>query len=260
MLITPDFVVINMPKTGSTFLRTVLTDIYRRSRPAAEFRELMLPHLEQPKRGRDQHGSVRQIPPEHASKLVVSIARNPADKVISAYEFRFWEERPPLGMRVAREMFPHFPNLTFGEYLKMAERSNATRLDGDNPLGLGPQTITFMQMYFNKPVSTVDYRSPSYFLDGAYRRDMPAIRFLRFEKLRDELAAFLAEFGFTTGELAPIFDTPKLNASKRRDDPATWQMASDFVQPREQMLYRMFADHGITWNQGVPRSARDSSG
>ena len=46
MLITSDFVVINMPKTGSTFLRTVLAEIYRASRPQAEFRELMLPHLE----------------------------------------------------------------------------------------------------------------------------------------------------------------------------------------------------------------------
>ena len=248
MLITSDFVVINMPKTGSTFLRTVLTNIYRGSRPQAEFRELMLPHLEQPNRGRDQHGSVRQIPPEDATKLVVSIARNPADKMISAYEFRFWQERPPLGMRVSRQMFPHFPDLTFSEYLQMAERSNSTRLEGGNPLGLGPQTITFMQMYFNKPVSAVDCRSQSYFLEGAYRRDLPAIRFLRFERLRDDLAALLADYGFTSSELAPIFDTPKLNASKRKDDPETWRLASDFVQPREQMLYRMFADHGITWS------------
>lgn len=248
MLITSDFVVINMPKTGSTFLRTVLANIYRASRPQAEFRELLLPHLERPERAPDQHGTLRQIPREHAAKPIVSIARDPADKLISAYEFRFWQKHPPVGMRVAREMFPRFPDLTFGEYLQLAERSNATRLEGGNPLGLGPQTITFMQMYFNKPASAVAYRSRSYFVDGAYRRDMPAIRFLRFKSLRDELAALLGDHGFSTSELAPVFDTPKLNASRRRDDPETWRIAKDFVQVREQMLYRMFADHGITWS------------
>lgn len=248
MLITSDFVVINMPKTGSTFMRAVLKDIYRASRPRSELQELMLPHRERPERGSDQHGAVRQIPREHAAKPIVSIARNPVDKLISAYEFRFWQERPPLGMRIAKQMFPHFPNLTFGEYLQMAERSHATRLEGGNPLGLGPQTITFMQMYFNKPVAELDYRARSYFFDGLYRKDMPPVRFLRFEALRTDLAAFLSDHGFEESELRPVFDTPKLNASKqRKDDPETWRIATDFVQGQEQVLYRMLADHGITW-------------
>jgi len=78
MIITDDFVMLNFPKTGSSFAREALKRLYANR----NIIELMLPKITE-KRYRDrvdQHGTFRQIPLAHKNKPVLSITRNPLSR------------------------------------------------------------------------------------------------------------------------------------------------------------------------------------
>ncbi len=102
MILTDQFVLLNYPRTGSTFVREALGSIYGQSArrlqwllPAKrKFRELLLPinrttaALESGRRS--QHGCYSQIPASHRGKPVLCVTRNPLERVVSQYEHGFW--------------------------------------------------------------------------------------------------------------------------------------------------------------------------
>lgn len=80
MLVTDSFVMLNYPKTGSSFARKVIKDLYARQ-PKSWFRrrwckELILPNI-RTCGADDQHGCYSQIPPQYRNREVMSIVRNP---------------------------------------------------------------------------------------------------------------------------------------------------------------------------------------
>ena len=169
MIITDDFVVLNLPKTGSTFVRTVLRKVHQarleqrslgvrvvqglgiRRRPF--FEELMVPNIMvRNANGREhQHGTWVQIPEAHRHKPVVSVMRNPYERLISSYEFRWWVKVPPMPEDELRVHLPTFPELTLEEFLQL--RNLEMRYSRIPPIRLGIhvglQTVQFIQMFFN---------------------------------------------------------------------------------------------------------------
>jgi hypothetical protein len=91
MLIFDSFILLNYPKTGSTFARTVLKEIYDRRfrqlsmtgkvaslvgiRERPQVKELMFPNIKfrEIRQKTDQHGCYTQIPVEYRDRPVVAI-------------------------------------------------------------------------------------------------------------------------------------------------------------------------------------------
>lgn len=265
MLICKEFVVLNMPKTGSTFVRTVIMEIYRRRAERAKScgntpkgdlldeppRELILPNINVPGRPHDQHGTYRQIPEEVRNRPVLSVARNLYDKFLSTFEFRFWAEYPPLQKQVLLHHFPDFPNLSLDDYVLMNELSAQHKIPGRNLLNVGNQTIQFIRMYFKKPSETLAKLTPDYLESSdAYENDIADIIFLKQDNLNEELAQFLIRMGYTQeeAELCRTFRRVNVTPNKCSDRNTLWTTkAIHYVQHNERFLFRMLANRGITF-------------
>lgn len=253
MLICENFVVLNMPKTGSTFVRTVVKEIYRqraeRTPGAFQPEELILPNLNVPDRPLDQHGTYRQIPEYARSRVVVSVARNLYEKLRSTYEFGFWQEYPSLPREELLERFPHFPDLSIDEYVEMNVLAGRRKVPNGNRLHIGNQTIQFIRMYFRDPVSVID-RLTSQYMDGdEYEADMPEITFLRHEDLNSDLAQFLQRMGFSEQEIEFCRAHPKVNEAQRRKSVVEGippESVCQYVQEYERLLIRILSDRGLS--------------
>ncbi|MDY6952653.1 MAG: sulfotransferase family 2 domain-containing protein, partial [Thermodesulfobacteriota bacterium] len=189
MIITDDFVVLNYPKTGSSFVRKALKIAYWnrfsgtsllerlfyrlkiKRRPM--FREIFLPNIKVANSGRkDQHGTYEQIPPEFRDREVVTAVRNPYERLLSAYEHRHWVQFPPMKRENLLSIFPHFPDLSFEDFLKLNEVGKDHRIPHIIiKADIGIQTIQFIQMLFREPVTVLQSLDDEYLATGQYRRD-----------------------------------------------------------------------------------------
>jgi len=265
VLITPNFVLLNMPKTGSTFARTVLKAIHEeraeQRSTASELIELILPSPTAPGRPADQHGTYRQIPSDHAHKPIVSIARNLYGKFLSTYRFGFWAVHPPLPIDTLRSKFPHFPDLSFDEYVEMNLISGIGKVPNNERLLIGNQTIQFISMYCRNPEAVIAGLS---FDDETSLRlilsDLGNVRFLRCGKVNNDMANYLAEFGYSPAEVVFCRHHPPVNAAPASNaDPAqVWTpIALDYVRRNERLLLAVFSALGITDEFAcVPRATR----
>ena len=162
MIITKEIVFLNYPKTGSTFVRKTIKEIYNRrinkSFVKRVLRKLKFPllgyaelKLEQPEIPGyfDQHGRYYMIPEKHLNKKIVSVVRNPYDRFMSIYQFKNWQEHPGISNEQIQEHFPNFPDLSIDEFveLKKINSSNYLAKHGVNNLEIGFQTLQFIDFF-----------------------------------------------------------------------------------------------------------------
>ncbi len=254
VIITDDFVMLNFPKTGSSFAREVIRRLYRqresrlqRALTAVGWRRPAVLDLKVPKIDealdyaiRDQHGSWRQIPPAHRHKPVLSITRNPFSRYVSTYLFRWWEKHPPVSRSEIERLYPHFPDLSFAEYMAMMHTyGRQNRLRGITPPSdLGLHTIQFIQFYFREPESVLAQLDAAYLERQQYRQDMPPIHFIHQEQLSSELQEALQALGFAESELRFISTLGRINVTASTTPaPDFWAFYAD-AELREQVLQR----------------------
>jgi hypothetical protein len=249
MLITPHFLVINLPKSGSSFVRSVIKAIFARqgvtvSRPhwipawywaqgwlpwrrGGMARELILPNVRMPGRPRDQHGTTAQIPPAYRDRAIVSVMRDPFGKAVSEYRFRWWVRYPPLSPAALRRDFPAFPNLLFDDFLRLSDTIAAQKLAAMGIAGvhaepIGNLTTEFVQFFFHDPSAVLRRLSDEYVAGGAFRSDMVAVEFLRQEALAEDLAAYLARAGFDADEVELARTHAPVNVTDGTAHDVTW--------------------------------------
>jgi len=279
MIITDDFVVLNNPKTGSSFVRAVLREIHRSrlrrrslitrvghkfgfGRPPS-FQELFLPNIKtrlpHPK---DQHGTYTQIPAEHRHKAIVSVVRNPYDRLLSTYQFGWWARYPPAPENVIRNEFPHFPRLTLDEYvrlLKMARhRYHLPHLH--LKVEVGGQTLGFIQMFFKDPEAVLRRLDQEYMESERFVEDMAPIQFLQTENLNTGLSTLLQRYGYSEEEVAFVRAHERVNvtsASNGEEFPVLTEQALRFVHEQERFLLRILAHLGFHYSP--PASASSGS-
>ena len=265
MIITDKFVLLNFPRTGSTFLRNAIGRLYGRSRSPwgrlwgrlrsrrQAFREFELPierTLSARRAGRrSQHGSYSQIPPEDRNRTVVSAMRHPLDLVVSQYECGFWRQNPPGDPEEVRARFPSFPDLSFGAYLDLQMQFGRRDVLQDARLEacVGPLTLHFVRFYSVDPDAALASLTNAGIDSGEFARGLPTIRFLHTEHLREELRAFLLEIGFTLKETAFLCDMPPENqAVSRRERPWTDYFSREQeleFRHRERLLFQCFPEY-----------------
>lgn len=263
MIITKDFVILNFPKTGSSFVRKVIKSIYleRKNKSLLTkvlfklriiplgFKELMLPPIKgNLKNG--QHGKFYQIPEVHKTKKIVSVARNPYDRFISLYNYRWWVKFPEVKMDVLKESLPHFPNLTINDFLKLrqlqAEQMKAT-FNIPKDIEIGAQTIEFINMYFKNPLEFWQKIDSQLLKSNQLVQEMADIEFLKQENLNHELAHFLSKYDFTNEELNFVRNHKKINVSSisTNEPNQLSQNIRDYIEKSEWVLFKLLALNGI---------------
>ena len=105
MIITDRFVYIHYPKTGGTFVSTVLARLHE-SHPSvfgANFTDTGI--AKKPGAG-GKHGTCAEIPAEHSHKPILTTTRSPYDRYVSQYKFRFGKRKPSRPRRRSRSARP----------------------------------------------------------------------------------------------------------------------------------------------------------
>lgn len=278
MLISDLFVMINFPKTGTSFVRACLHELYEKqisksspfkraaytlhAIPKPKLSELMLPNIEYAQtdyRVPDQHGKVSQIPQIHRHKPVISITRNPFDRAVSGYEFGWWKNHLYDEIENIKAVFPHFPNLDFGEYLAFMDSQISHRIPATIPQNdIGIQTVEFIQYYFYDPLDALTRLNDEYIYSGAYKRDMPDIILMHTEYLSDDLHKYLLSLGFKESALAFILEKPRLRPGETERSSDALRLTywtPDLIKARlykERYLFKILEDKGISYPLPTP--------
>ena len=270
MLVTPQFVLLNYPKTGSTFVRSVIKQIYRSREatneksvsatdrgPDPNCRELLMPNIKVTPNGPpDQHGTYIQIPKCYRDKTIVSVARNPFDRIISIFRFG-WHQRDSLRMpeSVIKKHLPNFPDLSFREFLDFSQlHMRYSRFGGSLPNAtVGDQTIQFIQMFFREPKRILRTLDDKYLDSDKVFGDMAPVFFLRQESLNTDLAEFLAERGYAGHEVSFAFHLERVNVTQPTEHDLNNMWTEDLIEltrQRERMLLQIYEKLGF--NYGLP--------
>lgn len=272
MIVTDRFVMLNFPKTGSSFARDVLRKVHQydtwgnrllRRLPFASpsMVELYLPKIDRrfPEGLRDQHGTYRQIPPSHMHKPVISITRNPFDRYVSAYLFGWWRKVPHAPEAELREKYPRYPDLSFPEFYDMVNHFGKVNLLGDlDPkIDLGYHSIQFIQFYFPDPAETLKRIDNTYMKQRRCLGDMADITFLHQENLATELYNFLLSLGYPEASIDFIRHAKRVNVTPRHAHSLRWQgfyseELIETIRNRDQLLFDLFPEYRID----IPDSLR----
>jgi len=263
VILTDAFVLLNFPRTGSTFVRSAVRRLHApwwdafglldaNPRPSSGFRELTLP-IDRTRKAerlgrRSQHGRWGQIPDSHRHLPVVSVVRHPLDHAVSSYLHEDWRMAPPADEAALRRRFPAWPRLDFGAYLEFEhEFALPDVLKGIRPAAeIGCLSAHFLRFFARDPDATLAGLTEDRIGSGALALDLPPIRWLRHDRLNDDLAAFLGEMGYPRGRIDRALRRRRENVSReRRGRP--WR---DFFTPetearkrhRERLVFGMFPD------------------
>jgi hypothetical protein len=277
MIITDRLVILNNPKTGSTFVRAVMRRLYggveqspgRRasllnrlgiSRQSG-LTELMLPNLKAlGPRPPDQHGAYEQIPSEHRGKVVVSVVRDPFQRLLSIYRYRWWAKHPLVDPAILAHHFPNFPELSFEEFVRMEDLAAGLHLPASGAsLQVGRQTIRFIQMFFRHPAEVFRRLDAEYLDSDHFLRDLPPIRFLRTERLNHDLYYFLREHGYAEERIAFVLGHEPLNTTPPQAGSPWSEALVAHVLDRERLLFRILRHLGFeyatpSWSQRGSRA------
>lgn len=271
MIITSRFVYVHMPKTGGTFVETVLRKIHEKRGDAIEHRR-----ADQPPRRRslrellkkprpvflelshpagenqwNQHGRVSQIPPEHRDKPILTTLRNPYDRYVSQFEFKWWQQYPNSFFRNLDDLkarYPHYPNITFEEFVELSNTFSADELNQrfDPQDRLGRHTIQFVKYFYSNPAALSEIDA-EYLAARRYWDDIhPNLHFTFTHDLNQQLYDFLLTMGYPHDEIAFILHHQKVlpNGQGRREDQK-WEKyytpsLKAAVRHHERMLFEMF--------------------
>ncbi len=255
MNITEKFVFVHMPKTGGSFVSSVLRTLYNNSwfhkqllrsesllaaknRLMAFFTDV--PHLEF-----NKHGTCNEIPVSHRHKPILSCVRDPLDWYVSNYKYGWWRTNPKDYIGLQDE--PSWPNLTFRRYMELSNTvwlRNRNRTIAVNPT-LGRFTVLFINYYCRHPerLLALPVDTPN-FLERV-RDDMYDVHFLKTHSLNQDLYTYLAGCGFSHEELAFILTKEKISPRNNRSQSETWptfytddMIAS--VRQRDRIIFALF--------------------
>jgi hypothetical protein len=244
-----------MPKTGGTFVERVL------SRLMAQQSELYFDTSRtdhQALLGSDtKHEPVSQIPDAHKGKKIVFTVRNPYDHYVSFYEFGWWKTHPTdtFDERKMREAFPHYPEISFSEYMESV--NNLELLDSAyvdprtrsilENANCGPLALDYIRFMFSDPNRIID--NLSYVVEGKGEVDELAdIHFLRTDNLNRELYDFLLAMGYESERLNFILQLGKIfPVGSNRREGSDWEAyyspeLKSLVRKKERWIFSVFPD------------------
>lgn len=261
MLITNKFVMLNFPKTGSTFARRALNQVHQPGRirriledykvlaPAVE-EQLMMPyffteiHRQATGDASSQHGVYSQIPAAHKNKVVATVIRDPFKRLVSLYEFRSWAKHPIPDSVQVKKWFPNFPDLSFNEHFSYTQEHTLPYvLPEGMQVEVGSLTAQFIRFYAHDPLKTMLALREDTDLRRDYDLHFPKIHFLHTENLNQDLHDFLLELGYPATRIAFILSKKKVNTTTRSKPSYFTQELFDEFQRKERFFFQLFPEY-----------------
>jgi hypothetical protein len=261
MLITERFVMINFPKTGSSFAREAIRQCHwhtptlrqrigwRLGRPQRMLKDLLMKpyHFNKAFEERARpvaHGGVCQIPAEHRGKPIVTVVREPLARLVSLYEFRAWAQDPRPSLEEVKAAFPAFPDLSFADYFRMhLGIGYASAAPPGMRATVGPLTLHFIRLFAHDPLRTALALEDGMDLRRVYDQHFPRITFLRTERLNEELYRYLRGMGYPDRAVAFIRRKGKVNATGRSQERYFTPAMLEEYRWRERFFYQLFPDY-----------------
>jgi hypothetical protein len=265
MILTDDFVFIHEPKTGGTFVTEMLSRIYEPVTDQGVFKRAlrrMYRGVKKPLLDVLKHGTCRDIPDSHRDKPILATIRNPYDRYVSQYEFAWWKAHPEdyCDPEKIRERYPHFPNLTFEEFIDLNNNLflllKNDRFPAEDRLGL--QTAQFVRYFFKSPEKVFPAIDQEYIVSEKYKADMFAVHFIHTDRLNRDLYDFLVSVGHAPETVQSILSAPKiappvpkiLPPEGGRSENRPWQ---DYYTPelkrqvrrQERLLFAVFPEFDV---------------
>jgi hypothetical protein len=160
-----------------------------------------------------------------------------------------------------RAMFPHYPDLSFGDFLVLANtrfvnchQRQETGFRNDHlvdDLRLGWHTEQFVRFYCRTPREVFAAISEDYIASGRCRQDMFPLTFTFSDNLNVELHAFLLDVGHRAEDVAFVVDADRVYpAEGGRDLGDRWESyytpeLKRFVRTRERLLFELFPQYDV---------------
>ncbi len=238
MIITKDFIFINFPKTGSTFVRSVLKRLHQEKwwqkklrypfslAKTYHFNVKTYPELRTYNRRYNkptEHGLYSQIEPELLSnKKIVSVKRNIFDYYLSLYFYADWKrpEAMNIPLNDIRRQFPDFPDLSFEQFVHFRRDFpfyfGNPKIKNEKQIQkkLGPLSVQFVFFFFHNPfdfLNTIDQYDIHHL---HYGKLMPQVIFLDQQNLNNELFTFLKQY-YPEEKIKFILNEKKKNISNQ---------------------------------------------
>lgn len=264
MIVTKDFVLLNNPKTGSTYARQVVKMVYGQTKNPIQsiaqkigllnlpYQEIKLKNLQFPNRPKNQHGAYSQIPERFLDRKIVSVIRNPYDKFISAFEYKYWLKQPPEQSTLLALSIEDLSNISIDQFALIQVASIKKRFPHLETLKIGSQTLQFIFMYFKNPWLVVKSLTNEYFLEGKYKHDLGEITFINQNTLSDGLFTFLEQFDLDKAKLEQGRQMGRVNANKKRPSLESYEWSLDallYVETYEKFLFLMLKELGFNFER-----------
>lgn len=262
MIITDKFVMINFPKTGSTFVRNTLKKIHSdysaqekimfklgiKKKPY--FENLWLPNIRTisfRKNKNDEHGIASQIPEKHRKKKIVSIKRDVFERYISAYEYGDWKVAPWMEINDIKKKFPSYPNLTFSEYVHFLNENNPLEKHPriNKKLFIGAMSSQFLLFFSKKPFNVLsNFETESNFSTELVDH-LHSVHFLKQSNLNNELYEFLLEQGYSKHKISFIKEAEKSNVSSKKKcfDEYYDSSLKEYILEKENILFSIMENY-----------------
>ena len=204
-----------------------------------------------------KHAGCREIPAHQREKKVLATVRNPYDLFVSQYEFGWWKRREFLpALRAVPNFekdYPSFPNISFADYVKLSDAAFEKLEPDSNSQTWGLRTREFINFYFRDPADACSRfkQNGQYVANGAYRKDMFDLHFVRTDDLNRGLYEFLVEFGYEDDDVSFILEQGKvLPQGKGRNSNQQWQKyytpeLKQHVRERERLLFTLFPEFDV---------------
>lgn len=266
MIITNDFVLLNFPKTGSTYARNRIKEIYEKKDSYSKLLrklglnknyciDLILPIYRtlsaQKAKRHTPHGAYYQIPTEHNDKPVYAVIRNPFDLYVSQFEFKEWGKNAEYIFDVdkMKRQYPHWPEIHFKEFVEIAstELVNDLLCNKASMAKIGRQSLNFIKFFAKDPDEIIDKLTDEYLDSEDILLEFNHINFLQNESLNDDLLHMLLGMGYKSNDLKELRKDIRDNVSDSRKQQ-TWEEYYDAalkqkVRYLERLLFRLFPEY-----------------
>ena len=249
MIITDKYIYIHLPKTGGTFVSQVLYDIEHTI--ANRIKRLLLngTYVDV-----NKHGICSEIPEKFENIPIFTTIRNPYDRYVSQYEFKWWQKYPEQfgPADEIKKHCPNFPDISFEEFIFLSNRI-FYRLDGRmcRQKRIGWHTEQFLRYFFKDPYRALEKIDSDYIESGDYAKDMCNVTFIHTENLNRELHDHLKTIGYKTGKISFILSKGKINPVEGgRSNNQKWQSyystgLKDNIREKERFLFQLFPEYAV---------------
>ena len=266
MILTNDFVFIHFPKNAGSFVTECLYELYdgttdksRKKSFSDNWKGLVSKEHTNYSRKyisealeytggmlKTQHQGCDEIPEAHRHKPIVSVLRNPFDRYASLYKYEWWKRYPILSEERLKELFPHFPDLSFEEYLDLSFNHNLKEIRAKNGIkvDIGFYSLYYIKMFAKNYLSVLkSSNNIQDFIDADYHE----VFFLNQETLRDDLYEYLKKYNWADERLESIFKHEKVNTS--RNDYSYQHLYTDktkkMIEEKEEFLFTLFPEYSF---------------